>query len=76
MYNIYYDLKLSESRIFSYHDNFEVKIKIATNGNGVAVILNCLHGHDFHASVRSIASRGKFFELTKTDMKNKEKLGT
>lgn len=66
---------LSESRIFSYHDNFEVKIKIATNGNGVTVILNCLHGHDFHASVRSIAMRGKFFQLTKTDMKNKDKLG-
>lgn len=73
---MYYDLKLSESRIFNYHDNFEVKIKIATNGNGVAVILNFLDGHNFHASVRSIAMRGKFFQLSKTDMKNKDKLGT
>uniref|UniRef100_A0A2S2P8N0 Fatty acid synthase n=1 Tax=Schizaphis graminum TaxID=13262 RepID=A0A2S2P8N0_SCHGA len=66
---------LSESRIFSYHDNFEVKIKMATNGKGVSIIVNCLHGHDFHASVRSIAHRGIFFQLTKTDMKNKDKIG-
>jgi len=48
---------------------------MATNGKGVSMIVNCLHGHDFHASVRSIALRGIFFQLTKTDMKNKDKIG-
>jgi len=48
---------------------------MATKGKGTSIILNCLSGHDFHASVRSIAFRGTFFQLTKTDMKNKDKLG-
>lgn len=66
---------LPESRIFCYYENFEVKLKMATKGKGVAIIVNCLHGHDFYAAVRSIANHGSFFQLTKTAMKNKEKLG-
>lgn len=48
---------------------------MATKGKGFSIIINCLYGSDFHAAVRTIASYGKFFQLTKTDMKNKDKLG-
>lgn len=48
---------------------------MATKGKGVAIIVNCLQGHDFYAAVRSIANHGSFFQLAKTAMKNKEKLG-
>lgn len=71
-----YYLKLSESRIFNYKKtNFEVQLKIATKGKGISVIINCLSGSDFHATMRIIAPYGKFFQLTKTDMKNKGKFG-
>lgn len=76
-----YCLKLSESQIFNYNHsvknvNFDVKLKIATKGKGVSIVLNCLSGNKFHASLRTIAQFGKFFQLTKVDMKNKDKMGT
>jgi len=39
------------------------------------VIINCLEGDDFHATFRVIADHGKFFQLTKSDMKKKYKMG-
>lgn len=67
---------MSESRIFNYKSvNFEILLKIATKGKGVSIVLNCLSGNEFHASLRTIATYGKFFQLTKFDMKNKEKMG-
>lgn len=73
--NIYYNLKIPEYNIFNYSDNFEVKINMATKGKGVAIILNCLSGQDFYGSIRSIGPFGTFFQMSKTDMKNKEKFG-
>lgn len=46
-----------------------------TKGQGVSTILNCLSGRDFQATLRVIAKFGHFFQLTKTDMKKKDKLG-
>jgi len=40
------------------------------------VIINCLEGDDFYATFRVIADHGKFFQLTKSDMKKKYKMGT
>lgn len=42
----------------------------------VKVIVNCLDGEDFYASMRIIANHGSFFQLTKADMKKKCKMGT
>lgn len=39
------------------------------------VIINCLDGEDFYATIRVIATHGKFFQLTKNDMKKKYKMG-
>lgn len=74
--NLIFFIKLHKSRILNYkNDNFEVQILMATNGEGISIILNCLNGNDFQSSTRVISKFGKFFQLTKTDMKNKDKLG-
>jgi len=44
--------------------------------NKMDVIINCLEGEDFYATFRVIAGHGKFFQLTKSDMKKKYKMGT
>jgi len=43
--------------------------------NKMDVIINCLEGEDFYATIRVIAKHGKFFQLTKSDMKKKYKMG-
>lgn len=48
---------------------------MATKGKGVSTILNCFSGSEFLASLRLISSFGQFFQLAKSDMKKKEKLG-
>lgn len=40
------------------------------------VIINCLDGENFQATLRVLAKSGKFFQLTKNDMKKKYKMGT
>lgn len=52
-----------------------MQLKLATKGKGISIILNCLTGNDFYASLRVLSTFGKFFQLAKTDMKNKNKLG-
>lgn len=49
---------------------------MSTNGKGIPIILNCLNGNEFYASLRIISNRGNFFQLSKTDMKKKNKLGS
>ncbi|VVC29213.1 Acyl transferase/acyl hydrolase/lysophospholipase,Ketoacyl-synthetase, C- [Cinara cedri] len=67
---------LPEKRIFSYkNSDFEVQVMLATKGKGVSMILNCLSGSEFYASVRSLSTMGKFFQLTRSDMIKKNKLG-
>lgn len=53
--------------------NFEVKFLMANQK--MDVIINCLEGEDFHATIRVIAKHGHFFQLTKNDMKKKYKMG-
>jgi len=65
---------LPHSNILIYDkDNFEIKLLMANKK--MNVIINCLDGYDFYASLRVIADHGKFFQLTKTDMKKNYKLG-
>lgn len=45
------------------------------NKNKMNIIINCLDGEEFHATLRVIAPHGKFFQLTKSDMKKKYKMG-
>lgn len=40
------------------------------------VIVNCLVGEDFYASLRLLETHGNIFQLAKSDMKKKYKLGT
>lgn len=54
-------------------ENYEIKFLMAHKK--MDVIINCLDGEDFHASLRLIAVSGKIFQLTKTDMKKKYKMG-
>ncbi|XP_060836307.1 fatty acid synthase-like [Rhopalosiphum padi] len=54
-------------------ENFEIKFLMANNK--MDVIINCLEGEDFYATIRVIAKHGKFFQLTKSDMKKKYKMG-
>lgn len=69
-------LKLPETKIFNYKTtNFEVKVRFATKGKGITMILNCFNGPEFYASIRSLATFGKFYQLTKSDMIKKNKLG-
>lgn len=42
----------------------------------MSIIINCLTGEDFYATIRVSAPHCKFFQLTKTDMKKKYKIGT
>ncbi|XP_022162608.1 fatty acid synthase-like [Myzus persicae] len=65
---------LPHSNVIIYDkENFEIKFLMANNK--MNVIINCLEGEDFHATVRVIADHGKFFQLTKSDMKKKYKMG-
>lgn len=68
-------LQLPHSNILIYNQqNFEVTFLMANNK--MDVIINCLDGEDFHATLRVLAESGKFFQLTKNDMKKKYKMGT
>ncbi|XP_025423656.1 fatty acid synthase-like [Sipha flava] len=65
---------LPHSNVIIYDkENFEIKFLMANNK--MNVIINCLDGEDFHATVRVIADHGKFFQLTKSDMKKEYKMG-
>lgn len=67
-------LQLPHSNIIVYNiENFEVKFLMANKK--MNVIINCLEGEDFYATIRVIAEFGRFFQLTKNDMKKKYKMG-
>ncbi|VVC29215.1 Hypothetical protein CINCED_3A015604 [Cinara cedri] len=54
-------------------ENFEMKCLMANKR--MDVIINCLNGEDFHASMRIMKQHGTFFQLSKTDMRKKYKMG-
>lgn len=57
------------SNIFNSRDtSFEEGVLVATNGNGVDVVLNSLTGDLLHASWRCCAPFGRFIEIGKRDL--------
>lgn len=46
-----------------------------TRSRGIDYILNFLSGDAFHAAFRSLACHGKFFNFSKSDMKNHGAIG-
>lgn len=63
------ELDLDSSRIYDSHNpTFVEKIKAATGGCGVDVVLNSLTGELLHASLEACADFGRFVELGKRDI--------
>ncbi|XP_076267668.1 fatty acid synthase-like [Rhynchophorus ferrugineus] len=61
--------KIPDSHIFNSRDtNFERDVMKATNGKGVAAVLNSLAEEKLLASVRCLAPGGSFLEIGKFDM--------
>ncbi len=55
---------------------FEEKFLAATDGAGVDVVLNSLAGEFLDASLRLLASGGRFIEMGKTDLRDPEQVAT
>ncbi|XP_057651186.1 fatty acid synthase-like isoform X1 [Diorhabda carinulata] len=55
---------------YSRDASFEIMIKENTNGRGVDLVLNSLAGDLFQASMRCLASGGRFLEIGKVDLMN------
>ncbi|KAH7644723.1 fatty acid synthase-like protein 3 [Dermatophagoides farinae] len=67
---------IADDHIFSSRDtNFEYKIKLMTKSRGVDVVLNSLTGDKLHASLRCLATNGRFLEIGKLDMQMNSMLG-
>ncbi|CAG7786560.1 unnamed protein product, partial [Allacma fusca] len=54
---------------------FECHIKTCTNGRGVDLVLNSLAQDKIHASIRCLATNGRFLEIGKFDVLNDTKIG-
>lgn len=68
-------LQLPHSNIMVYtKEDYEINFLMANKK--MDVIINCLDGEYFYACLRLIALSGKVFQLAKTDMKKKLKMGT
>ncbi|MDB1090367.1 SDR family NAD(P)-dependent oxidoreductase [Streptomyces sp. ACA25] len=52
--------------------DFEARLRAATGGRGVDVVLNSLDGEFIDASLRLLAPGGRFVEMGKTDIRNPE----
>lgn len=67
---------ISNDHIGNSHDtSFEQQILKYTNGVGVDIILNSLADEKLHASVRCLASNGRFLEIGKFDLGANNALG-
>ncbi|MEU6162191.1 SDR family NAD(P)-dependent oxidoreductase, partial [Streptomyces sp. NPDC047130] len=64
------DERLSSSRT----TDFEQRVREATGGRGVDVVLNSLEGAFIDASLRLIAPGGRFVEMGKTDIRDGEQV--
>ncbi|MFH8387788.1 SDR family NAD(P)-dependent oxidoreductase [Kitasatospora sp. NPDC018058] len=61
---------LAENRIASSRSlDFEERLRAATGGRGVDVVLNSLAGEFVDASLRLVADGGRFIEMGKTDIR-------
>ncbi|MFJ8650635.1 type I polyketide synthase [Streptomyces sp. NPDC093546] len=64
------DERLSSSRT----TDFEDRVREATGGRGVDVVLNSLEGPFIDASLRLLAPGGRFVEMGKTDIRRREQV--
>ncbi|PLB36519.1 fatty acid synthase S-acetyltransferase [Aspergillus candidus] len=60
-----------DSRSLTFHD----EIKLATQGRGVDIVLNCLPGAMFSQSMACLSPFGRFLEIGKTEIYRNTKLG-
>jgi len=68
--------QLSDHNIGNSRDtSFEQLIMSETNGRGVDLVLNSLAEEKLQASVRCLASGGRFLEIGKFDLENNNYLG-
>lgn len=71
-----FKLKLPRSRIIINTNNkFDVTLKLLTKSKNVDFILNFLSGDAFHVALRVLADHGKFFNFSKSMMRNQDKMG-
>ena len=64
------ETRLSSSRTLEFAD----RVRAATGGRGVDVVLNSLAGEFVDASVRALAPAGRFLEMGKTDLREPSEL--
>ena len=68
--------RLCDQNFCSSRDSgFESFIIRQTNGKGVDLVLNSLSEEKLQASVRSLATNGRFLEIGKFDLSQNNKLG-
>lgn len=73
---MYSNLKLLRSRILVNANNkFDVQLKMMTKSKGIDFILNFLSGDAFYVAFRVLALHGKFFNFSKSDIKNHGNIG-
>ncbi|WP_234344228.1 type I polyketide synthase [Streptomyces sp. NRRL F-5123] len=66
---------VAEDRIASSRTlDFEESFRAATGGRGVDVVLNSLAGEFVDASLRLLADGGRFLEMGKTDIRDRERV--
>ena len=67
---------IPENRILGSRDvQFKYKIKAATKGKGVDIVLNSLTGDKLDASYECVADCGRFVEIGKFDLQMNKQLG-
>lgn len=68
--------QLKRSQIINFNENdYEINLLMSTKGQGVLVVLSSLCGPDLHKSLHCLARHGRFIQLDKTDLENREKIG-
>ncbi|GLZ36478.1 type I polyketide synthase [Actinokineospora sp. NBRC 105648] len=65
---------LDDDHLASSRDlDFEPRLRVATDGRGVDIVLNSLKGEFVDASLRLLAPGGRFVEMGKTDIRDAER---
>jgi fatty acid synthase len=68
--------QLTDRNIGNSRDtSFEQLIMLETNGRGVDLVLNSLSEEKLEASLRCLATGGRFLEIGKFDLANNKQLG-
>lgn len=68
--------QLTDSNIGNSRDtSFEQLVMLETNGRGVDLVLNSLSDEKLQASLRCLATGGRFLEIGKFDLVSNKQLG-